>query len=428
MSSPRLLDSLPHLVEKGLILPEQADRIKAHYSSTQNSSGDRLLLLSSIVGALLIGLGLILVVAHNWEDLGRGTRTFFAFLPLLIGQALVLFALLRKNVDRGWREGSSIFLLLAVGACIALISQIYHIPGELDSFLFTWALLVVPLLYVPRSAISFMLYLALITGYGLTYKWGDLMFGEVRSPYLFLALLAIAIPHYLHEARTRGRSTGFFWSSIFLALSIAIGSQLFWLEGHIEIILAVAGMAAAFILLPRLLNDPTLRLGPFRFFGSLAMIGLLIFGSYADVWDVFDHGNSLRMDLLPLIIQLFIGAMVYILTFRKRSFIFEDPLAESAIVLIVAYLISFASAELAALLVNLWMLFIGIQYVRSGTRQDSLWRLNLGLALIGSVILLRFFDLDINDALKGVVFILIGIGFLGFNVRLIRSRKKLTDA
>src|SRR5690606_7021492 len=143
---------------------EQADRIRARYDQSQQQ-GDRLLLLFSILGGTLIGLGLILLIAHNWEDLSRPVRIGFSFLPLAIGQGLVLFTLLRRAQDRGWREGSSLFLLFAVGACIALISQIYHIPGGMDSFLYAWSLLIILLLYVPGSSVSLMIYFGIITWY-----------------------------------------------------------------------------------------------------------------------------------------------------------------------------------------------------------------------------------------------------------------------
>ena len=85
MPVPRLLDALPELVREGLITADQADRIHMRYAAPQEQSGNRMLLLFSILGGLLIGLGLILVVAHNWEDLSRTTRTVFAFLPMAIG-------------------------------------------------------------------------------------------------------------------------------------------------------------------------------------------------------------------------------------------------------------------------------------------------------------------------------------------------------
>lgn len=384
------------------------------------------MVLFSILGSILIGLGAILVVAHNWEDLGRGMRTFFAFLPVAIGQALVLFTILKRKDDRAWSEGSAIFLFLAVGACIALISQIYHIPGELDSFLFSWSLLVLPLLYVPRSIVSFMLFLGLITGYAVTYRWNDLSFGDPRLPFMYLALLTVAIPAYVKEARTRGSGTAFFWASIFLALSIAIGSQLFWIEGHLEIVLAAAGMATAYILLPMWAGDPNIRLGPFRVIGTLVMIGLLIFTSNMDVWE-FRDDRTIGQDIFPLAVQILIGAYLYVMTFRRRR-VMNDPLPESALVITLAYLLSYLSAPAAAILVNLWMLALGLRYIRTGTQEHSLWKLNMGLAFIGLVIWMRFFDLDINDALKGLIFILSGVGFLLMNMRQIKARKRIANA
>ena len=43
-----------------------------------------------ILGAVLIGGGIILLLAHNWEQLGRPARVAVAFAPLVLSQALAL--------------------------------------------------------------------------------------------------------------------------------------------------------------------------------------------------------------------------------------------------------------------------------------------------------------------------------------------------
>jgi len=40
---------------------------------------------------------------------------------------------------------------------------------------------------------------------------------------------------------------------------------------------------------------------------------------------------------------------------------------------------------------------------------------------------MRFFDSEMSLGIRGVVFILLGIGFLGFNSYLVRMRKKAKE-
>ena len=156
---------IPELLKAEVITQETADKIQEYYRSRSGSSAGKLFIVFGILGALLVGLGVILIIAHNWDQLPRATKTIFAFLPLLIGHVLGGFVLIKKPTSTAWREGVTTFLFFAVGASIALVSQIYNIPGDLSSFLLTWMLLCLPLMYIMNSSMGSLLYLTGITWY-----------------------------------------------------------------------------------------------------------------------------------------------------------------------------------------------------------------------------------------------------------------------
>src|SRR5438105_836562 len=126
-----LAKELEELSKEGIINDETADAIRAYYKSKGGNSHNRLFTVFSILGAILVGLGLILIIAHNWDELSKPTKVFFSFLPLLTGQLFCWFSLTKKSESQGWKEGSTAFLFFAVGACISLISQVYNIHGDL---------------------------------------------------------------------------------------------------------------------------------------------------------------------------------------------------------------------------------------------------------------------------------------------------------
>lgn len=423
MSGPRLLEVLPELVKEGLIDGDQAERIRLRYSTPGEHSSGRLTLLFSILGGLLIGLGIILVVAHNWDSFGRVVRTIFAFLPMGIGQALVLYVLLRKREQRAWKEGTSIFLMLAVGACMALVSQIYHIPGELDGFLLAWCLLTVPLVYVPGALTAFLGYLVMITWYAITVRmehWRDHML-----PWQYLPLLALALPFYIRQWRQRGATVGTFWAGLLLAGSIAIAGQLFWRRDHLEIAVAIAGLACAYCLVPWFHKGRMVRTGAFPFLGGAAMLGVLLFLSYHDAWrELWRPERHIGIDVWAISLMVVIGSVTYALALRHRRPGEGTWLPETLGVVLLAYGLGNISIPLATLVVNGWLLALGLHAVINGLRNDSLPRMNLGLAILSLTIVLRFFDLDINDALKGAVFMAMGAGFLVMNVRMLNQRKR----
>ena len=105
-----------------------------------------------VLGALLIGAGLIAVIGYNWDDFSRPVRLLFAFMPLLLTQLFSMRVLRGGQAIAAWvRETAALLQALATGTCIALISQIYHLGGEWPDFLFWWFLLSLPLTWVLRS-------------------------------------------------------------------------------------------------------------------------------------------------------------------------------------------------------------------------------------------------------------------------------------
>ena len=120
----KLIKELGSLENEGVIDKETALKIATFLESNKPSSSSRLLLAFGILGALLLGSGIVLLMAHNWDSMPRTLKSIFAFLPLLVGQAACLHILIKKPSDKIKREISSTFLIFGVAISIALISQI----------------------------------------------------------------------------------------------------------------------------------------------------------------------------------------------------------------------------------------------------------------------------------------------------------------
>jgi uncharacterized membrane protein len=149
-----LINDIEKLVREEIISQEIANRINAYYSSKESNSSNRLLVIFGVLGAFLIGLGIILILAHNWDQLPRFLKTILAFIPLLVAQGLCGYTLWKKKDSQTWRESASIFLILSIGAAIALISQVYHLEGEMQGFLLIWMILALPVVYIMTSSVS----------------------------------------------------------------------------------------------------------------------------------------------------------------------------------------------------------------------------------------------------------------------------------
>ena len=419
-----LLKELPRLVSEGLISAEQGERIRARYAGDPDQSGNRMLLVFAILGSLLVGLGIILIIAHNWDDLPRLARTVLAFVPVLLGQALVWYTLQRKPDVAAWREGSAVLLACGLCACVALISQIYHISGDLTGYLLTCSLLTLPLLYLPGSFIVALGYLAMITWYGCSVRFEH--WSAHDRPWLLILLIAAALPFYLRQAKVNGTGVAFWWLSLFMALATGIATQLFHTDWEMEHALGLMAIAAAFTLVPWLHPGRELRTWPWVLVGGAATLVLFFSFSFRPMWsDAFHYGRSaLLRDMFSIGALVLIGSVAYVLSLRRRKPFERWPYPEAWWLFLLCYGVGMVSPALAAILVNVALLTLGVITVRLGIEHDSLRLMNLGLAILSITIMMRFFDTDLSFVLRGLVFIAIGAGFLYLNLRMVQQRKR----
>ena len=113
MSIRWLLGELPKLEAEGVIDGATAGRLRARYHGSVEGGGGRVILaVCAVFGALLIGGGIILLLAHNWEFLSRGMRSMIAMAPLIAAQLIAGWVLVRREASTAWREGSGVLLAL----------------------------------------------------------------------------------------------------------------------------------------------------------------------------------------------------------------------------------------------------------------------------------------------------------------------------
>jgi len=132
--------------QAGLLDEETAARISAF-----EQAGERPVILYALggLGALTLGIGIISVVASNWDAIPRATKLG---LDLALGGALAI-ALLR-SASRGERwmtdvlAGVYYFFVLA---SIALIGQIYQLGSPQYQGLLTWSVATAPFMLLVRG-------------------------------------------------------------------------------------------------------------------------------------------------------------------------------------------------------------------------------------------------------------------------------------
>ena len=424
MSRP-IIHALPQLVEAGVITAGTAEDIKAYYQQQSQGHANRANVIFGIIGAVLVGLGIILIVAHNWDELSRPVKVMLSFLPLLIGQALCAFALLKKRGNVTWSESSACFLFFAVGVSIALVAQVYNIPGNSTEFIFTWMLLSFPLIYIMPSSMISLLYLGGITIYAVQADYGSISLQH----YHYWWLLLLMLPHYvlLVLKNPAGNFTFFHHWMLPLSLTICLGTLLTTADGYEPI--AYIGLFAVFYFIgtaPWFPSAGKVNANGFAFIGSLGTMIIFFMASFKDFWNNIaghDAHFSIAATLGLLLPAAFAGLLFFSYLRRNKGnevnlFICAFP------AFYMIYFIGRYDPFIAAVLMNALVLGTAIVIVLRGLKLNNLAVLNYGLLVVAILVTCRFFDTDLSFVMRGLLFVAVGAGFFFANNRLMKKRKK----
>jgi|KBSMisStaDraftv2_1062788.scaffolds.fasta_scaffold00408_12 uncharacterized membrane protein len=424
--SKTFIKEISELQNAGVIDAETADRIQAHYERKQEAGAGKLVLVLGLLGALLVGSGVILLLAHNWDELNKITKTIVAFLPLALGQSLCIFTLLKKKESALWREASAILLFSGIGACMAIISQVYHINGSLPSFLLTWMLLSLPLVYLMPSSVSALFYLVGISWYAC--EKGYSFSGSAHPPYLYWGLLLLLAPHYYKYFGKASQQTYFLFLNWFLGLSITICLGSFSVGSGSTSWLAYTSLFSLLILLGKLnaLNKRGFFTNPFHSIGTVGSFFVLFSWSFEWMWHGYNktQGQSIQPGFMLVfsIVSILISIALYFML-RKKSLL--SPGWMSCLVFLISAVILKDNYRLGLLLVNGWILYLGIYYIRRGSQENNMPVLNFGLLIILVLAICRFFDNEIPFVWRGLFFLVAGIGFFVANYLMFRKRSSL---
>ncbi len=421
--------SLTELVEAQVITEKTSSDILAYYKNKSARSQNRLFIVFGVLGSILVGLGIILIIAHNWDNFSITLKTAMAFVPLLIGQALCVFAIVKKSENIAWRESAAAFLFFAVGSSISLVSQIYHMPGNLSSFLLTWMALCLPVIYLVRSSVISILVLIGITYYACeTGYWsfhGDQPFG-------YWIIISLIFPYYIFLIKEKPKSNFVLFHHWLIPLSIIVCLSSI-VDGAEEIMyIAYSSLFGLFYHIGRstTFNQQSLRNNAYLVLGSLGTIILLLMLSFDWFWNDL---NKLDVNLLSTL-EFYTSLVITLATTglfikhkRTRQSNGFEIMDIAFLLFLIIFILGWSSSLTAIILVNLLVLLLGIITIMKGAKQNHLGILNYGLSIITALVICRFFDMQISFVMRGLLFIVVGLGFFITNYWMLKKRKKTID-
>lgn len=417
--------NLGELIDKGIITDATATSIEQYYSSQHKSNPNRLLLVFAILGSLLIGAGIILIIGHNWDTFPRWIKTGLSFLPLLIAQAIVLYTILKKYDNPVWREASAVLLFFGIGASISLVSQVYHIVGDIKSFLLTWIILTIPIIYLLKSKATLILVIGFLTSYGQ-----QVGYMYKRSiPYYYWILMASLIPfiYQLFKSEKVSHSLSFILLLFLGSITLLLGT----FESDFSPV--ALGMYMSYFGLLYLIGiwykrfTASFLQNPFIVIGCLGIIIFLFIAGFQGFWEsVSDSRNAIDWTELSIYIWIsltMVATALLAYLFSKNKISIANPLNYSFLLFIIIYALCYVNPLISVTLSNFLLFLISISLIWRGNTELDLRLLNVGLAIIVILIIARFFDFNISFIVRGIIFVILGIGFFLANYAIIKKRK-----
>lgn len=350
--------------------------------------------LIAVLGSILVGIGVLLIVGANWEEIPHLLR-----LVLLLGSIGVCYRLgyeLAYERRTAVAGGTALLLLgsLLYGSSIFLIAQMYHVGGHggEQQGLIYWVAGVLPLAYVLRSRLQ--LGLALV----LAELWFCLELGE------------------LHWTSGEGVLSALLASGCLIFVGGLYHRRSNAPEGFAEV---YTGLAAPVVL--------------------VALYGL----SFQDAWGSYSYDPipepQVWFWLAPVLLAAGVGALL-LLSRHGRSD--RVTAAEAAAVLGLTVVAGAVVAHVAvgaglggeghhlwpAVLSNLLLLSAEVGLVAVGVQRGRAGLINLGLTFFGLHVVTRYFDIFGDLLPGGLMFVGAGVLLLLGGIALDRGRRRLVAA
>ncbi|WP_018248536.1 DUF2157 domain-containing protein [Orenia marismortui] len=408
-----LYKELPKLVQQDIISADTAKLIKEHYGPvTERDWKGFGLNIFSILGTILIGSGIILLLAHNWLQLTRLTRTIIIFLSLISTQIFVGWVIYNDK-SRPWKEGSTTFLIFILGAAIALISQTYNLPGDFNNFILVLMLLNLPIIYLAQVTLPSFIYVLGISIWGINLN-------NTMEVLFIWPLIGLILPYYFKRFKKDLYSNSnllLLWEVI-LASIIATSLSLEWDNSGLVTLSYSSYFVLIYLLGSLFMNKGDKLLEkPLQTIGLLGILIISYIQGFEDV-DNIEIFNAAFIDYFLAV--LFFAACVFLAVKYYNSF---NKLILSLAILPLLVIFTFLIPSLRIFIYNAYLFYLGILIIVYGIKEKKIGKANLGMLIISIQIISRFFFMfEITFLTRALIFIILGLFILASNIFLSKNR------
>lgn len=419
-----LLAEIENWQAEGVVSAETAATLRARYATEQSMGSTWGRIILTVFGVSLLGLGLIALLAANWESLTRPMRVVLAFLPLLISVGLYGIGVVKDWHSRAFLEPLGAFWGLSIGVGISLIAQTYQISGSPENFALTWSLLLLPVVWATQAVLPVIGYYVGLLVWVSLFKIAD---GFVCH-YWFFALLGIPVIRDVVRATACGiRGQLMLWGAVGTALA-ALGITLEKQIPGLWIIIYTSIFSLLWLLGIRIEGNETRGVfhAPLRTLGGVGLFVMLYLLMFQWPWS-FEYGfralESYRSwvtwsyDLALSVAAPAAATAAWVMVWRgtqQEAWSWMQLLWGSAFIVVAGiYVLSWvcmseAHGHWASVLVLAYLSLLGLGTLLTGIRCRALAQVKWGVYVLVLIVLGKFFSSEMSFTTKGVAFIACG--------------------
>ena len=427
-----LREQLQVWVARGVISSGQAEQIRQIYPEPKASAPWGTIIFAGL-GAIVFGLGIILLFAYNWHAIPKAGKLAVIFLSIIVahGAGLRLFAW------PDWRRplGEALTLLgtMLYGSGIWLVAQIYHIDEHFPNGFLIWAVGALALAWAMPSVAQGILTVVLLCIWACSEAWG---FDRAMHVAPFLVLLAAG------GLSWRLRSVlllVFVLAGFNITLLATVGA----LTGKLVVIVWL-NAAAAFLAMGKLSRRRQWFAGSesvwefFGWFGYLASLYLLTFPDFVN-HELGWGSPADEKEIVPILLYAWGWLAVMLLAWlplavelaRRREARWtamkspEEWLVPLTAILLQVVCVSKLYTEqwMIAGTFNLVFLALAVAWMGRGCRRGLVRPTVMGSLLFAALTIARYFDLFESLFVRGLVFLAVGGVLFAEGILFMRARR-----
>ncbi len=378
-------------LKEGTITEEQAKKMLSDTSQyRKEKSSNKLIVALSTIGAIVLGIGVILFIASNWQKIPNVMKVL-----ILLGSTAGAYYsgyVLKYQKQTLVKVGVSLIFLAALlfGATIFLIAQMYHINANNHTLILIWLIGIIPLVYALKTepiaglaSLLFFIWIPLFVFRNMSFEIVSRDLFGLPVFYLVSGVLLFGIGglHYLSDdLKTVAR--------IYRIAAIKIS------------------MLALFLL--------TFRFFSFQYYYSNVIGGMELSGQF-DVGFVFIS----NLAIFFTIINLFFNPS------KSDTSILEGSIGLGLSVIALIFFFYPASTNIYVILFNLILTGLILMVLFIGYKREDMKLVNIGMAYIWVLVIVRYCDFSWKLLPRSIFFMVGGLLLVFGSIALERKRRQL---